>query len=75
MDINISSTTSDVCIDTEIFHKMRFIYNALEDGWTVSAQNNKYVFTKKHENKKEIYLENYLKNFIEKNIDINNLIN
>jgi len=54
---------------------MRFIYNALDDGWTVSAQNNKYVFTKKHENKKEIYLENYLKNFIEKNIDINNLIN
>ena len=49
---------------------MRFIYNALEDGWTVSAQNNKYVFTKKHENKKEIYLDNYLKKFINDNMKI-----
>jgi hypothetical protein len=65
----------EINIDNDVYHKMRFIYNALKDGWTVRYKNNKYVFTKKHENKKEIYLENYLKNFIERNIDINHLIN
>ena len=37
--------------------------------------NDKYIFKKKHDNNREIYLENYLKNFIDKNIDINKLIN
>ena len=75
MDVSTNNSSNNVPIDNMLFHKMKFIYNAIEDGWTVRSKNNKYVFTKKHENRREIYLENYLKNFIEKNIDINNLIN
>ena len=60
------------CID---FHKMSFIYNAIQSGWSVKLKNKKYVFKKKHNDKKEIYLENYLKDFVEKNMDFNNLIN
>ena len=75
MDITIHSPNSNINIDNDTFHKMRFVYNAVLDGWTVRCKNNKYTFTKKHENKKEVYLESYLKNFIEKNMDINNLIN
>jgi hypothetical protein len=49
-------------------HKMIFIHNALDNGWTVKKNNNLYIFTKKHENKKELYLDNYLKKFIKENM-------
>lgn len=44
--------------------KIVFIYNALENGWNISKNDNYYIFRKKHENKKEIFTEDYLKNFI-----------
>lgn len=50
-----------------VFKKMCFIYNALNNGWSVKLRKNKYIFTKKHENKKEIFSESYLKDFIEHN--------
>lgn len=53
--------------------KMIFIYNSLNNGWTVKKlQNNKFEFTKGKDNE-EIYLEDYLKNFIKFNLDINNI--
>ncbi len=54
--------------NTLIKCKKDFIYNAIEDGWTVTKKNNYYVFKKKHEEKKEVYLDSYLTQFIEKNI-------
>ena len=33
------------------FHKMKFIMNALEDGWNVKKRDGVYIFTKKHEKK------------------------
>jgi len=44
--------------------KMRFIMNALEDGWTVKKRVDNFVFTKKHENRREVFEESYLENFI-----------
>ena len=55
--------------------KMVFLYNALENGWQIKKTNNKYIFTKKHEGKKEVYLDSYLRRFIEGNFDINKMIN
>lgn len=49
-------------------HKMIFIFNALENGWTIKKKNEKYIFKKKHNNKKEVFSEDYLKQFIEKNL-------
>ena len=54
---------------------MAFLYNALENGWCVKKKDNLYVFTKNHEGKKEVYLDNYLKRFITSNFDINKIIN
>ena len=34
-----------------------------------------YIFTKNHEGKKEVFLDNYLKKFLETNFDINKIIN
>ena len=41
--------------------------NALEKGWSIKKQKDKYIFTKKHENKREIFEENYLERFIVNN--------
>jgi hypothetical protein len=62
-------------IDTIQLHKMAFLYNALEEGWKIKKDKDVYIFTKNHENKKEVFLDNYLKKFIENNFDINKIIN
>ena len=48
---------------------MILIYNALEKGWKIKKRNNSYVFTKNHEGKKEVLLDNYIKRFIETNLN------
>lgn len=51
-------------------HKMTFIYNTLEDGWEVKKIDNKYIFTKNLEGKREEYSDNYLTTFILNNMNI-----
>tara|TARA_Y100000816_G_scaffold257724_1_gene212096 strand:- start:117 stop:350 length:234 start_codon:yes stop_codon:yes gene_type:complete len=75
MDITIPSDFDKTCIDDTKLKKMIFVYNALENGWTITKKENRYIFKKLHEGKKEIYLDNYLKRFMEENFDINNFIN
>jgi hypothetical protein len=62
MDIDTTSIQ-----DFNTIKKMTFIYNALQDGWTVVKKEDKYIFIKKHEGKKEILSEEYLKKFIARN--------
>jgi hypothetical protein len=52
--------------------KIRFIYNAIQDGWSVQKKDKMYIFKKKHENKKKYVSEDFLKKFI---IKYNNSIN
>ena len=60
-------------IDNFILQKMAFIYNALESGWDIKKKNDKYIFSKNHEQKKEVYLDSYLQQFLENNIRISNI--
>lgn len=53
------------------FQKMLFIINALEQGWVVRKNNDTYIFTKKHENRQEIFQENYLETFVASNLATN----
>ena len=62
-------------IDNIIFKKMNLIYNALDEGWSIKKKDNSYIFTKKHENKKEILEDSYLLKFLKTNLDINKLLN
>ena len=48
---------------------MIFVLNALDDGWSVKKDGDKYIFKKKHENKKEIFMKSYLEKFIHKNMN------
>jgi hypothetical protein len=47
--------------------KMGFIHNALESGWSVKKNKESYVFTKKHEGKKEMFSDSYLSTFVKDN--------
>ena len=53
--------------------KMAFIYNALEDGWTINKKNDCYIFKKNHEGRKEVYLDDYLRRFMKDNFNLENL--
>ena len=74
MDNNISIKTNEkLSIDYVTLQKMAFLYNTLENGWTIKKNENKYIFTKKHEGEKEIMLDSYLRRFVEEHFDINKL--
>ena len=52
------------------FQKMNFIMNAVETGWTVKKNEDNYIFTKKHEGKREVFMADYLEKFIDKNMKL-----
>ena len=56
-------------VDYLTFQKMAFISNAIERGWTVQKNADKYLFTKKHNGSQEVYLDSYLRQFLEANLD------
>lgn len=60
-------------MDFVTLQKMVFVFNAIQDGWTVKKDTDKYVFTKSHNNTKEVYLDSYLKQFLSDNFDIGKL--
>jgi len=61
-------------IDKIKFKKMLFLYNAINNGWTIKKRNDSYIFTKNHEGKKEIFNDSYLSIFMKDNMDINNIL-
>ncbi len=60
-------------MNLKMFQKMAFVYNALDDGWVVKKRNGNYIFSKPHENKKEIFQDDYISTFMKDNFDINKL--
>ena len=68
MDIYIESNENQD-INYITLEKMKFLYNALESGWTIVKKDHKYILNKKHEGEKEIYLDSYLQQFIVANMN------
>lgn len=64
----------DTSVDFIKFQKMVFLYNALENGWSIKKRKEKYVFAKNHDGKKEIFDEAYLASFMKQNMNINNVL-
>ena len=62
--------TNIIKIDPAIQQKMKFIMNALENGWSVKKIEDQYIFTKKHEGRREVFMADYLEKFIEKNMGL-----
>ena len=70
-DKNIIINIDNLQYDEKKLKIMVFITNALENGWTVKKKEQQYIFTKKHDGKREVFNQNYLENFIESNFDMN----
>jgi len=65
-----SHIPSSFSLSTKQIQVMAFLMNALEGGWSVKKKNNEYIFSKKHEGKREVFQENYLESFIQSNLDM-----
>ena len=75
MDIEIKiEKNQSLEIDKIKFQKMVFLFNALDNGWSIKKRKDSYIFTKNHEGKKEVFDESYLSIFMKDNADINNLL-
>jgi hypothetical protein len=80
MDIKINLDSlkdlenENVKVDIIKFQKMILLFNSIEQGWSVKKRNDSYVFTKPHENKKEVLEDSYLLKFMNTNLDLNKLI-
>lgn len=61
-------------IDLVKLKKMLFLFNALEEGWTVRKRDQSFIFTKKHEDKKEVFTDQYLVSFMKNNFDLDKLL-
>jgi len=73
IEINLENEKS-LEIDKIKFQKMVFLYNALDNGWSIQKKQNSYIFKKNHEGKKEILNDTYLSIFMKDNLDINKLL-
>jgi hypothetical protein len=54
--------------------KQTFIFNAIEDGWTVKKRKGKYYFIKKHGGKTDFFADTFLSEFVVKYISTNKTI-
>lgn len=71
---SLDSQSLEIEIDKIKFQKMIFLYNALDGGWSIKKRGQSYIFTKNHEQKKEIFDEKYLSSFMKENFNINKLL-
>jgi hypothetical protein len=77
--INIEHLEEDIQngnikVNNVTFKKMLFLYNALEDGWSIKKKDDTYVFSKNPAGKKEVLEESYLLKFMKNNFDIKKII-
>ena len=63
-----------VKIDKVKFQKMIFLFNTLEEGWTIKKKSDSYYLLKNHEGKRKIFLDSFLPTFIAEALDINKIL-
>lgn len=56
--------SNNIKLEKSSLRKMMFIMNALDQGWSIKKSQESYIFTKKHENRREIFQETYLEDFL-----------
>ena len=57
----------DPTLSNSTIQRMLFISNALEQGWSVKKRDDSFIFSKKHEGKREVFSDDYLDKFIASN--------
>ena len=79
MDVKINldflkDLENNLKIDSIKLQKMLLLFNSIEEGWSVKKRNESYVFSKNHENKKEVLEDSYLLQFMKSNLDLNKIL-
>jgi hypothetical protein len=72
---SLGELQDNIKIEKSVLRKLLFLENALEQGWTIKKSDDSYIFTKKHENRKEIFKENYLEKFLISNFNNQDILN
>jgi len=70
----VTDTPTNIKVNKSVFQKLVFVANALDQGWTVKKNNDTYIFTKKHENRQEVFQEDYLETFLLSNYNSDSFI-
>lgn len=70
----VTDTPTNIKVNKSVFQKLVFVANALDQGWTVKKNNDTYIFTKKHENRQEVFQEDYLETFLLSNYSSDSFI-
>lgn len=52
-------------------HRLAMIQNAIDDGWRIEKRGTSYIFTKPHENQREVFEEDYLNRFLCEKLKLN----
>ena len=63
----------EVNVELISYQRMKFILNAIDTGWAVKKIDENYIFTKKHEGKREVFMADYLEKFIDRNMKLDNI--
>ena len=71
--MNIEINVDNLEMNKIKFQKMVFLFNALDNGWSIKKRNDSYIFTKNHEGKIEVFDDSYLMKFMKSNLDINKI--
>tara|TARA_B110000967_G_scaffold206541_1_gene253515 strand:- start:307 stop:699 length:393 start_codon:yes stop_codon:yes gene_type:complete len=50
-----------------------FLFNVLNNGWTIKKNNSDYIIYKKHQGQKELFSKHYLASFMEEHFKLNKL--
>ena len=64
----------EVNVDLISYQRMKFILNAIDTGWSVKKVDENYIFSKKPEGKREVFMADYLEKFIDQNMKLDNIM-
>ena len=71
-DKHISKSTNNNTVNdiqVPLKYILCFLYNTLDNGWSVKKNKNNYIFFKKHGGKKEYMAEEYIATFIKQHFN------
>lgn len=71
---SLGDLPENIKVEKSQLRKLMFLANALDQGWSIKKSADSYIFTKKHENRREIFQENYLETFLISNLSNPNIL-
>lgn len=54
-------------------HRLAMIQNALDDGWKIEKRGTSYIFSKHHNQQREIFEEDYLNKFLSNKLNLSGI--